>query len=302
MSAKTNPGHDSVLARGWLTAHRWLILRRASQVGFLGLFLIGPLSGYYLIKGQISSSLTLDVLPLTDPYILLQTFAAGHVPEMTAIVGALIVTAVYLLLGGRTYCSWVCPVNIITDAAHWTRARLGIQGGVKFSNSVRYWMLAMTLGVAFATGVLAWELVNPVTMIYRGIVFGAGWFWGVVIALFLFDLLISERGWCSHLCPVGAFYGTLGKAAVLRISAVRREDCNDCMDCYAVCPEQQVISPALKGAKQNASPVIHAGACTNCGRCIDVCALNVFEFGSRFGGPIIANSQSKADLKLKKVA
>jgi ferredoxin-type protein NapH len=302
MSAKSNPGHDAVLAKGWIAAHRWLILRRLSQIGFIGLFLIGPVTGYLIVKGSIASSLTFDFLPLTDPYILLQSWAGGHLIETTALIGALIVATVYLLIGGRVYCSWVCPVNIITDAAHWVRTRLGIQGGIKFSRKVRYWMLGMTLVTAFATGSIAWELVNPVTMIYRGLIFGIGWAWGAALALFLFDLLISERGWCSHLCPVGAFYGSLGKLSVLRINAVRRDDCNDCMDCYAVCPEQQVISPALKGAKLGASPFIRAGACTNCGRCIDVCALNVFEFGSRLGGPSTTTHQPLAEPELKKVA
>jgi ferredoxin-type protein NapH len=302
MNTKRHPESDAVKAKGWFAAHRWLILRRLSQFGFLALFMAGPMSGYYLVKGSIASSLTLDTLPLTDPYILLQTMAAGHVPEMTALIGALIVVAVYLMVGGRVYCAWVCPINIITDAAHWLRVRLDIHGGLKFTKAARYWLLGVTLIVAFLTGVVAWELVNPVTMIYRGLIFGLGWAWGAALALFLFDLLISERGWCGHLCPVGAFYGILGKAAVFRVSAVYRDDCDDCMDCYAVCPEQQVIPPALKGARNGTGPVIHAGACTNCGRCIDVCALNIFQFGSRFAGPNVTTSHSAANKALKKAA
>ena len=302
MSTKSYPGRDAVKAKGWFAAHRWLIVRRLSQIGFLGLFMVGPLSGYYLVKGSIASSLTFDTLPLTDPYILLPTLAAGHVPEMTALVGALIVLAAYLVVGGRVYCAWVCPINIITDAAHWLRLRLGIQGGLKFTRSVRYWMLGMTLLVAFLTGVVAWELVNPVTLIYRGLIFGLGWAWGAALALFLFDLLISERGWCGHLCPVGAFYATLGRLAVFRVRAVYRDDCDDCMDCYAVCPEQQVIPVALKGAKHGTGPVIDAGACTNCGRCIDVCALSIFEFGSRFAGPAFPARRPPADSNLKTAA
>ena len=46
---------------------------------------------------------------------------------------------------------------------------------------------------------------------------------------------------------------------------------NDCMDCFEVCPEPQVIRPALKGEGKGVGPVILAPSCTNCGRCIDVC-------------------------------
>jgi ferredoxin-type protein NapH len=62
------------------------------------------------------------------------------------------------------------------------------------------------------------------------------------------------------------------------------------MDCFEVCPEPQVIRPALKGAakdgKAGVGPVILSSACTNCGRCIDVCSKDVFRFGSRFNNAI----------------
>jgi ferredoxin-type protein NapH len=58
------------------------------------------------------------------------------------------------------------------------------------------------------------------------------------------------------------------------------------MDCFTVCPEKQVIAPALKGADKGLGPVIFAANCTNCARCIDVCAKNVFEFTTRFNNPI----------------
>jgi ferredoxin-type protein NapH len=276
------PGREAIRLKGWFGAHRYLILRRFSQLGFLALFLAGPLFGIWIVKGNLASSLTLDVLPLSDPLVLLQSLAAGHLPETAALTGGLIVLVFYLIVGGRAYCSWVCPINIVTDVAESLRGRLNIKGGARFSDKTRYWLLGAILVVSGVTGSIAWELVNPVSMVYRGLVFGMGLAWGIVLAVFLFDLLIGRRAWCGHLCPVGAFYGLLGEAAVLRVSAVRREQCDDCMDCFAVCPEHQVIRPALKGADKGIGPVITSGHCTNCGRCIDVCARDVFEFKTRF--------------------
>jgi ferredoxin-type protein NapH len=106
--------------------------------------------------------------------------------------------------------------------------------------------------------------------------------WGIVAAVFLLDLLVGRRAWCGHLCPVGAFYGLVGEGALLRVAAVKREQCDDCMDCFTICPEHQVIRPALKGADKGVGPVILSGHCTNCGRCIDVCARDVFAFTTRF--------------------
>jgi ferredoxin-type protein NapH len=176
----------------------------------------------------------------------------------------------------------VCPVNPVTDAAHWLRERLGIKGGTQLARQTRYWILGATLVLATLTGTVAWELVNPVSMLHRGLIFGMGLGWAIILAVFLLDLFVSRRAWCGHLCPMGAFYSLLGHVTPLRVSARAREQCNDCMDCYAVCPEPQVIPPALKGADRGIGPVIRSANCTNCGRCIDVCSKDVFGFALRF--------------------
>ena len=282
VKTELQPGAQAVIVKGWFGAHKWLLLRRISQLGILGLFLLGPLAGIWIIKGNLASSLTLDVLPLTDPYIMIQSVLAGQWPIETAITGAVIVTLFYFLVGGRVYCSWLCPINIITDTAAWLRNKLGLKGGATFSRNTRFWLLGSTLLLAMATGTIAWELVNPVSMLYRGLIFGMGMAWGIVLAIFLLDLLVSKRAWCGSLCPVGAFYSLLGHASLLRVSAARRDNCNDCMDCFVVCPEHQVINPALKEIPTGTGPMILSSQCTNCGRCIDVCAENVFQFDLRF--------------------
>lgn len=259
----------------------WLSARRCSQLAILALFLAGPWFGWWVVKGNLSSSLTLGVLPLTDPYLLLQTVAAGHWPYRDALLGAAIVVAFYLLVGGRVYCGWVCPVNMVTDAAGWLRNRLDLKGGHTPHPATRYWVLLGTLLAASATGMTAWEFVNPVSMLQRALIFGAGFAWAIVLAVFLYDLAIAPRGWCGHLCPMGAAYGLLGRLALPRVSAYRRAACNDCMDCYRVCPEPQVIRPALK-VSPGGTPLILDSQCTNCGRCIDVCNLDVFRFTTRF--------------------
>ena len=285
MNAAQRIGAEAVAAKGWLGAHKFLLARRVTQLGILALFLLGPLAGLWIVKGNLAYSLTLNTLHLADPYVLLQSLLTGHVPAKAAVIGGAIVLGFYFLVGGRTYCSWVCPVNLVTDAAKWLRDRLGIRGpGANLSRNTRYWVLGLTLVMALATGTLAWEMVNPVSMLHRGLIFGMGAAWVVVGAVFLFDVFVSRHGWCGHVCPVGAFYSLVNRWSPLKVSAAERARCNDCMDCFAVCPEPQVIKPALKGESQGLGPVILASACTNCGRCIDVCSKDVFTFGSRFAG------------------
>lgn len=262
--------------------NRFLILRRVSQFGILGLFLLGPWAGTWIVKGNLNSSLTLGVLPLSDPFILLQSWLAGLQFGSQALIGALIIALFYFLVGGRAFCAWVCPVNPVTDLAYWLRRKFRLRGNTRIHRNTRYWLLAAVFALATITGLAAWELVNPVSVLHRGILFGMGAGWLLILAVFIFDLAVSRRGWCGHLCPMGACYSLLGTHSPLRVRADHRDSCDKCMDCFDVCPEPQVIRPALFGEKDGIGPVVDEANCTNCGRCIDVCSKQVFSFGTRY--------------------
>ena len=256
---------------------RWLVARRLTQAGCLALFLGGA------IKGSLSSSLVLGTLPLSDPFIALQTLFAGHRPAASLLVGAAIVAAFYAVIGGRVYCAWVCPVNLVTDAAAALRARWKPGEGMRFSRHLRLWGVAAVLAAAALTGTVAWEAVNPVTLLYRGLLFGGlgGAAAAIVPGVFLLDWAGGARLWCGQLCPVGAFYGLLGRFSLLRVRAEYRQRCDDCLACFRSCPEPHLLAPALRG---ESGPVIVSGDCTNCGRCLDVCDREVFTFGPRWRG------------------
>lgn len=265
----------------WWPAHRFLVLRRLSQAGVLALFLLGPLAGVWWLKGNLSASRVLGVLPLTDPFVLAQVLAARHRPELTALVGAAVVAVFYAAVGGRSFCAWVCPVNVVTDAAAWVRRRLGLSVGRAPRSVLRFWLLGAVLAACAVTGQAVWESVNPVSATQRALIYGGTLAWGAAAAIFLHDLLLTPRGWCGGLCPVGAAYALIGHKSLLRVSARQSSRCNDCGDCFQVCPEPQVITLPLKG-KQGLGPVVLDPACTNCGRCIDECSTDVFAFTHRF--------------------
>lgn len=278
-------GDEAVRDKGWWLAYRFLLLRRTSQVGILALFLLGPWAGVWWVKGNLSSSMTFGVLPLSDPFLLLQVIASrivhGHLPEATALIGGAIVVAFYALAGGRVFCSWACPVNMVTDSASWLRRRFNITSGKAMKRELRFWLAGAILIACAVTGMAVWEWVNPVSMLHRALIFGGTTAWFVVLGVFLFDLLVAPRGWCGHVCPMGATYHAIGAKSLLKVSARHSSACNDCADCYAICPEPHIIPGPLKG-KQGQGPLIDSSACTNCGRCIDVCSKSVFTFTHRF--------------------
>lgn len=285
MSSPSPSSSLSLPARSRWLAWRWLVLRRSCQLGVIGLFLLGPWFGLWWVKGNLASSLTQDVLPLSDPFVLAQSLLAGLGrglwPGVSALIGAAIVLLFYGALAGRAYCAWVCPVNAVTDAAAWLRRRLKISSGRAPSRGLRYALLVCVLLGALVLGHPIWEQVNPVTLTQRALIFGGSTAWGALAAVLLFDLLVAPRGWCGHVCPMGAAYALIGAKPLLRVSAAHSSRCNDCGDCYVVCPEPQILVAPLK-AKNDAGPQILARDCTACGRCIDVCDRTVFHFTHRF--------------------
>ncbi|MCR9985978.1 quinol dehydrogenase ferredoxin subunit NapH [Vibrio antiquarius] len=270
-----NAGKEAVEKLGWWRAHRFLILRRLCQLTIIVLFMAGPTLG--ILTGNLSSSMLLDTVPLSDPLILLQALATGHVPEFNALLGVVIVVVFYAILAPRAFCAWVCPLNIVTDLAAWLRRKLNIKASYRWSPAIRYWLIPVLMLGSALSGAILWTWLDPVAALHRGLVFGMGAGWVLVALVFVLDLLLVEHGWCGHLCPLGATYGVIGRKSLLRVTAVRREDCTKCMDCFYVCPEPEVLRQPLKEGDRR----VMDQNCISCGRCLDVCPEHVFEFKNR---------------------
>lgn len=288
MATANSPKDAGIEARqklGWWHAYRFLILRRLTQLSIILMFLSGPLWNTWILKGNYSGSLLFDSIPMTDPLMTAEMLSAGYMPEWTTILGALILVALYAVVASKAFCSWVCPLNIVTDSAAWLRRKLGIRQSAKLSRNLRYGILAMILVGSAISGTLLWEWINPVAALGRVFVYGLGATFWLILVVFLFDLLIVEHGWCGHLCPIGATYALIGAKSLLKVKVIDRARCDRCMDCYNVCPEPQVLRLPLHGDAED-SQIILSKDCITCGRCIDVCAENVFKFGTRFEGSI----------------
>lgn len=286
--ASNSPKYAGLEARqklGWWHTNRFLLLRRLSQFSIILMFLSGPLWNIWILKGNYSGSLLLDTIPMADPLMVAEVLATGYRPEWTVLIGAFIIVVFYGVVGSKLFCSWVCPMNIVTDVAAWLRRKLGIRQTAKISRSLRFVILAVILIGSAIFGTLLWEWINPVAALGRVFVFGLGATLWLVLVIFLFDLLVAEHGWCGHLCPIGATYALIGAKSLIKVKVVDRSRCDNCMDCYNVCPEPQVLRVPLHGKSED-STVILSKDCITCGRCIDICAENVFAFGTRFQGSI----------------
>ncbi len=258
--------------------YRYLILRRFTQISLLLLYFGANAWGWTVLMGNLSSSRFLDFVPMSDPYAALQMLAAGAALATDLLIGVAVITVFYLLIGGRAFCSWVCPINMITDAANYLRRKLEIdrvQNKQPASRNMRYWILALSLIISAIMGITAFEFISPISMVHRGIVFGLGFGWAAMLIIFLFDLFVLKNGWCGHVCPLGGFYSLIGKFSLIRVHH-SEENCTLCMKCKTVCPERQVLHMIGK----ESLPVL-SGECTNCARCIEVCDDDALGFSIR---------------------
>jgi ferredoxin-type protein NapH len=266
---------------GRLVAYRFTLARRLVQVTVLLLFFGTAHQGWKvlgqpLLSGNLSAAKLAGAVPLADPFAILQVLATRHMVAGEALLGAAIVFAFYLLVGGRVFCSWVCPMNFVTDAARWVRLRLAVRDVFAIPPGVRYTVLALALGVSALAGVAAFEWVSPIAMMHREIVYGAGLGLTSVVGVFLFDAFVLKHGWCGHLCPLGAFWSLAGRGAQVRI-AFDDASCTRCGDCLKACPEPRVLN--FKEAAR--AGMVRSGECTNCAACIAVCPESSLRFTLR---------------------
>lgn len=229
-----------------------------------------------IVQGNLSHSQWFGgAFNLTDPLSALQIFLAGGGIALDVALGVLLVVFIYGVFLGRAYCAFVCPINLITDLANFLREKIGLnrtQHKLFLPRSTRFVILAIGLVLSVICGVAAFELISPISMLHRGLVFGMGFGIFAIVAVFLFDLCVLKNGFCGHICPLGAMYSLIGKFALLRVYHTS-SNCTKCMQCVRVCPEPEVLKPI--GKQDGAFKTM---TCLRCGRCIEVCDDNALRF------------------------
>ncbi len=258
----------------WLFNHRFFIARRLTQTLVLFAYFGANYFGWNTIQGNLSTALVFGTLPLSDPFSTLQMFFAGAVITTDILMGVGVVLFFYSVVGGRFFCSWVCPINIVTETATWVRNILPfstVDVCSTLPKSTRTWMVIFSFVLSYIFSIAAYEMINPIGIAHRGIIFGFGMGWVLLLAIFLFDLFSQEYGWCGHVCPVGKFNGIVGKYSLVKI-VHDKDKCIHSLECFKACPEVQILN--MVGEK---SATITGSACIKCARCVEVCETGAFE-------------------------
>lgn len=239
------------------------------------------------LEGTLNGSRFLG-FHLIDVFTTMEVFLSTHELHVNMIIGTVTIIVFYMLVGGRSYCSWVCPYGLLSEIGekvHNILVNKKIIKERKFDHRVRHVFWTIFLILSFTSGYMVFETFNVVGIMSRIIAYG--WSLAVVwvIIVFAFEVFYSRRAWCTYICPIGTTYGYIGKVSALRVEW--NDNCDHCMVCHDVCFENQVLEITKakyddqRKEKNITREYITGADCTLCGRCIDVCHADALNFDFR---------------------
>jgi ferredoxin-type protein NapH len=263
-------------------AKRWILVLTIHLLFFLSFHI-----DIQMLEGTLNGSRFLG-FHLIDVFTTLELFLTQHHLHINIIIGVTTIIAFYLIIGGRSYCAWVCPYGILSEIGekwHNTLVAKKIIKNRKFDHRVKYIFWAGFLAMSAFSGYLVFETFSVVGIMSRFIAYGWSLALVWVLVIFAIEVFFSRRAWCSYICPIGTTYGMIGKISAMRIEW--NDNCDSCMVCHDVCFEPQVLEITKAKYKKQIdekgikTAYITGADCTLCGRCVDVCHEDALKFSSR---------------------
>ena len=204
------------------------------------------------------------------------------------ITGFLILVGVLL---GRFVCGFLCPFGWLQDLLHKIPGRKISTGRLKPLTYMKYAVLIGTVILLPALMINDVGMGDPYFCKYicpQGVLEGAlplaaanagirsalgTLFTRKLIILMAVGILsvVFYRPFCKWVCPLGAFYGLMNKVALLGVE-VDRGKCVSCGRCAEVCKMDVDITRTP-----------NHGECIRCGKCVTVCPVDALAYGCGFG-------------------
>ena len=131
---------------------KWLVRRRIIQLLIIAMLFLQYFKENFII-GNLSS-MTILGLELSDPFAALQSFMGTGEILTSLIVSSLTILVFYIIVGGRAFCSWVCPMHLFLEFTDKIKLKLST-GDKKFQASTKYWIFALILVLTLVTGIPA---------------------------------------------------------------------------------------------------------------------------------------------------
>ncbi len=261
-----------------VVSHKWRNRRWAVLLAVNLLFVFSFWLDIQILEGALTASRFVG-FHLIDLNSALQVMLAHKHIIVNLFIGTFTVFLLWVLLGGRTFCSWVCPYHLLAEwaeALHLKLVEKKLVTDHEFHRGTRtvFWLLFALL--AIVTGYTVFETLSPTGILSRALIYGPGLALGWVALLLVFEIVYSRRAWCRYVCPIGLTYGAVGSLSPLRIS-FHVEHCFHEGDCRKVCLVPHVLDVTVKGRASEESMSLGPD-CTRCGLCVDVCPSGALRY------------------------
>ena len=258
--------------------HTWRNRRWAVLILSNLLFVVSFGFDIQILEGALTASRFVG-FHLIDLNSALQVMLAHKHIIVNLVIGTATVFVLWLLLGGRTFCSWVCPYHLLAEWAEkihlWlVKKKLVTDQPIDRRLRTGSWLVFAVL--ALATGYTVFEAISPTGIVSRALIYGPGLALLWVLALLVFEVFFSRRAWCRYACPIGLTYGVVGIFSPVRVKYTL-ENCFHEGDCRKVCLVPHVLDTVIKGRAVDAEVPLGPD-CTRCGLCVDTCPTGSLKF------------------------
>ena len=266
-------GHERAARR-----HKWRNRRWATLITINLLFVASFYFDVQLVEGALTASRVIG-FHFADLNSALQVMLAYKHVVLNLLIGTVTVFLLWVLVGGRSFCSWVCPYHLVAEFGEKMHDKLAAKKWIKpvtFHRGVRTVFYVIFALLAVVTGYTVFETISATGILSRAMIYGPGLALLWVLALLLFEIFVSKRAWCRYVCPIGLTYGLVGTVSPVRVK-YNVETCHHEGDCRKVCEVPHVLEPTIRMRARDVEVPIGAD-CTRCGLCVDACPTNSLNF------------------------
>ncbi len=216
-----------------------------------------------------------------------------------------LVVLLLTFLGGRVYCSAICPIGIFQDIILCFKYMFKGKNKPRYKrplNLIRYGILILTVLSLFFGGILllnlldpfanfgrmASHLYQPVFIKVNNFVSGIGFseikmtsaqpvhLASFLFAIGIFGLLIvftlfGNRIYCNTICPVGALLGLVSRMSIFKIR-LNDLQCTQCGKCASECKSDCIDVKNMS---------VDVTRCVGCYNCLSVCDVDAVLYTSK---------------------